>query len=108
MISAGENPDLVLQDFIDQPIGVIDTAGPAAGKVVLQGFGLAGALERVTLHFLDQLDDAESFLAVLLNPPGQILEGCRVKFQVFHRPPQAVSPGHVSWQLKGVPSWPRS
>lgn len=34
MIAAGENPDLVFQNFIHQPVGVVDTARPATGKIV--------------------------------------------------------------------------
>src|SRR4051812_22010711 len=59
----------------------IDTTRPAAGQVVLQRLGVAGALKGIPLNRLDQLDDLEGFLAVLLDPPGEVFERGGVKFQ---------------------------
>jgi hypothetical protein len=41
MEPAGQNPDLVFQNLIDQPMFLIDTSRPTAGQLVLQGLGFA-------------------------------------------------------------------
>jgi hypothetical protein len=48
----------------------IDAAGPATGQTMLERFWLAGAGKRITLNFLDQLDNAKRLFTVLFNPPG--------------------------------------
>ncbi len=79
MISAGQNPDLIVLYIIDQPMLVIDAPGPATGQFMLERLRLAGAGKGGALHLLDQLDQTQRFLAILLDPPGQILEGRGIK-----------------------------
>ena len=46
MVSAGQNSDFVFRNLIDETVFLVDPARPAAGKLMLQGFGLARAAKR--------------------------------------------------------------
>src|SRR5690349_21756290 len=81
MIPAGQDSDLGLGDFVDQPMFLVDPAGPAPRQVVLQRLGLTRAGEGLALDRFNQLHDPESLLTVLLDPPGEVREGRRIKFQ---------------------------
>jgi hypothetical protein len=52
VVTACEDADFIFFDLLDQPVFLVDAAGPASGKLVLERFGLAGAGERVTLDSL--------------------------------------------------------
>jgi hypothetical protein len=80
MEPAGENLDLVFPYLIDESMFLIDASRPTAGQFVFQGLGLAEAGIRITLDFADQPHDSKRLCAVLFHPPGEILEGRRVKF----------------------------
>ena len=85
MIAAGQNPDFICCDLIDEPMLLVYSARPAARQVALQRFGFPYALEGITLHIFDQADNPQRFLSILLDPPGQIFKGGRIKFQVSQR-----------------------
>jgi hypothetical protein len=70
VIPAGQDPDRVLFNFIDQPVFLIDTTRPAAGKLILERLRFAGSLGRGALNFFDQLNDTKGFFAILLYPPA--------------------------------------
>lgn len=82
MIAACQNADFIIDHLIDQAVLVIDAPRPASSQLVLQGFRLAYAPERLALHSLDQSHDALSHLTVILYPPGQVREPRLVKLQV--------------------------
>jgi hypothetical protein len=50
---------------------------------VFEWFRLSNAAEKVPVDFSDQFDNSQRLFAVFFNPPGQVLKGCGVKFQVF-------------------------
>ena len=83
VVTTSENTNFVLLDLIYQPVLFIDAAGPATGQTMLERFGLAGAGKRITLNFLDQLDNAKRLFTVLLHPPSQIFESGLIKLQAF-------------------------
>src|SRR5690242_11992657 len=56
---------------------------------MLQWLRLSYSSERVALDVSYQTNDAESLSSVLLDPPCEILEGGRVKFQASQRQPRA-------------------
>jgi hypothetical protein len=80
MIPAGKDSDSVVLHLIHEPMLVIDAPGPATDQFVLERLGLAGSSEGCPLDLFDQFNQAQGFLAILLNPPGQILEGRGIKF----------------------------
>ena len=88
MVAAREDSDFVFEDLIDEAMFVVDSLGPTTGQFVFEWFGLADPAERVRLCFDDQADDSQRLLAVLLDPPRQVLESRTVKFQVSHGRPR--------------------
>ncbi|HEX3142494.1 MAG TPA: hypothetical protein VHQ64_00855 [Pyrinomonadaceae bacterium] len=56
---------------------------------MLKWLRLSYAFERIALNVFDELNNAEGFLAILLNPPGKIVESELIKFQACHGLPQA-------------------
>jgi len=70
MVATGQDPDFVFFDFIDQAVFPIDAPGPAAGKLMFERLGFASAVERVSLNFFYQLDNAQCFFTIFFNPPG--------------------------------------
>ena len=94
MIAAGQNPNFICCDLIDEPVLLIYSARPATSQLALQRLGLTYALEGITLHVFDQADNPQCLLAILLDPPGQIFKGGRIKFQVSQRLlPEGFRPG---------------
>jgi hypothetical protein len=79
---ASENPDLVFLYLIDESMFLIDASRPTAGQFVFQGLWLARAGVRVPLNFANQPHDSRRLGPVFFDPPSEILEGRRVKFQV--------------------------
>ena len=65
MVLRGEDAEPVVGDGIDDTVGRIDTPRPCAGQAPFEGFGLADALERGTLHIPDERVDAFEGPAVL-------------------------------------------
>lgn len=63
----------VFRHLVDHTVLVVDAARPVTGQAVPQWFGLADALERLALDFLDQGVDAQEHLAVGLLPVEIIL-----------------------------------
>ena len=88
MVAAREDSDFVFDDLVNESMFVVDSLGPATGQFVFEWFGLADPAERVRLRFDDQTDDAQCLLAILLDPPRQVLESRTVKFQVSHGRPR--------------------
>jgi hypothetical protein len=70
MIPAGENPDLVRRNLVDEAVLLIYASRPAAGQNALERFGLPDTFERVSLHVFDEGDDAQRLVSILLDPPG--------------------------------------
>ena len=108
MIPAGKDPDRVTLHRIHEPMLVIDAPGPATGQFVLERLGLAGSGEGCPLNLLDQFDQWQHFLAILLNPPGQILEGRGIKCQAFHKPHRTGCLFFAAGLPEDAPAWPRS
>lgn len=73
MVPTGQDTDLVFLDLIDQSVFLVDSTGPAAGKLMPERLRLAGSFKRGALHLFEQLDNAEGDLTVLLYPPAQVL-----------------------------------
>jgi len=49
VVAAGGDPDLLVDDLTHQAVLIGDASGPVAGKVVLEGRGLADAFVAVAL-----------------------------------------------------------
>jgi hypothetical protein len=79
--SARENANLIRLNLIDEPMFLVDPPRPASAEVVPQRLGLADAFEWVELGFPNQTNQPKGLGAILLYPPGEILEACRIKFQ---------------------------
>jgi len=92
MVAAGQYPDSIFLHFIDQAVLLVNATGPAAGELMLQAFRLPGSAEGIALDLFDQLDDSQGFLAILFNPPRQILKGGGIKLQAFGMLRQRGSP----------------
>lgn len=100
MVSAGEDSNLFVFDFIDKTVFRIDSARPAAGEFMFSRLGFAGPKERVPLDFPDKLNDSKGLFAILFNLPCEVFKRVGVKFQALCRLCQ-----------KGYPLfgfWPRS
>src|SRR5947209_1410681 len=80
VVPTRQNSDLLLLDLVDQAVFLVDPLRPATRQLVLEWLGFANAAERVVLGLLDQPKEAKGLLAVVLNPPSQVLEGRGVKF----------------------------
>lgn len=50
VIPASKNPDLVQQNLVDEPVLLVDAAGPASGQLMLQWFRLTDSRKRVALY----------------------------------------------------------
>jgi len=58
MKPTGQNSDVFSFDLVDQPMLLRDATGPTSFQFMLQGFGLAGTLERRPLNLFNQFDDS--------------------------------------------------
>ncbi len=74
---------------------------------MLERFGLADAAEGVRRRFLDQAEDSDRAFAILLNPPGEVFERRRVKFQASVGLRQARRLRFDSWPREGACAWHR-
>jgi len=81
VVAAGQDSDLFFLNLVDKPVLLVDALRPAAGEIVLEWLRLTDASEGVFLGFLNHPHDAQRLLAIVLDPPGQVVEGRRVKFQ---------------------------
>ncbi len=82
MIPAGEDSNLILLHFVDEPVFPIASPGPAALQLVLQGLRFSGAAEGFTLDIANQADDAKGLCPIVFHPPREIFESGGVKLQV--------------------------
>ena len=73
MISAGENADFLCVHLIDEPMLVVGPPGPAVRACYTPKWILLG--------FPYQPNQSESLSTIVCDPPGEIFEGCRIKFQ---------------------------
>src|SRR3989454_2416137 len=67
MIPASENPNLTLGDFIYKSVFSIDSTRPTTFEFVLERFGLADSSERIALNISNQINHAQSLVAILLK-----------------------------------------
>jgi hypothetical protein len=88
VVATGENSDLVGLNLINYSMFLLNSTRPAALQFVPKRFRLSESSEGVPLNVLNQINDAKSFLAILLNPLRQVFEGIRIKFQASHKLPQ--------------------
>jgi len=63
-----EEIDTIVLDEVDHPMLLRESARPHAGSQVLQRLGLSDAAERVAQNGFDEIEHAQSHLAVGLNP----------------------------------------
>lgn len=70
---------MVIRDVVDQPIRVVDSAGPRAGKYVLEGLRFTDPRERIAQRVADQLVYALESLAVLGLPVDVVVPPIRVE-----------------------------
>ena len=82
MIPAGENSYLVLVHLVNKAMFAINAPGPATFEFMFQGLRFSGAAEWLPLDIADQANNPSGLRAIVLNPPSEILERSRVKFQV--------------------------
>jgi hypothetical protein len=68
VVAAGEYSDTIRLHFVDKAVLLVDPAGHAPGKVSLEPFGFADALERVALNLADESDDPQGHRPVVLDP----------------------------------------
>ena len=71
-------------NLIDEPVFFVDAPRPATGQVMLKRLRFAYPRKRVVLDLLNKLDNSQSLLAVLLNPPSQVIKSGWIKFQAAH------------------------
>ena len=95
MIAAGEDSNLVLLHLIDEAMFTINSPGPATFQFMFQGLGLSGADEGLPLNIADQPNDPKRLRPIMLHPPGEVLEGGGVKFQVSQWLRQAGAIAHA-------------
>jgi len=81
MVAAGEDADVGVGDLVDETMLVVDAFGSAAGEFVLERFGLADAAERIGGGFLDEAENSQRLFAILLDPPSEIVNGSKIKYQ---------------------------
>jgi len=106
MVAAREDADLILEYLVHEAMLVVDAARPAACQFVLERLGLADAGKGVTLHGLNEPDDALGHLAVFLDPPGEVLEPRLVKFQASQVLRRRECRLYAAWLPASVASWP--
>ncbi|MDT4898008.1 MAG: hypothetical protein QOH25_3085 [Acidobacteriota bacterium] len=70
MVTTRQNPDFICCDLVDKPVLLIYSSRPAACKFMLERFGLPNAFKWLTLDIFYQLNNPQSFLTILLDPPG--------------------------------------
>lgn len=104
VVSTSKDTNLVWEGFIHKSVLIIYASRPAAGKLVFQRLWVTDSGERLALHFFDQLDNAQGFLTISLDPPSQVFESGGIKFQVSHRRPPARSRNRAALHRAGVVS----
>src|SRR5437660_2086725 len=67
---------------------LIYSARPATFEFMLQRLRLADSAKGIALNIFYQIDNAQSLVAILLNPLCEIFKGSRVKFQASHGLPR--------------------
>ncbi len=86
VVATGENPNLVRQHLINQPMLLVNSPRPAAGQRVPQRFRLTDAGKRIAQRFSDETDDANRLSPILFCPPCQVVERPRVELDASHKP----------------------
>lgn len=67
MISQLGNQNCIISDLINEPMLVIDSPGPIAGKRMFQRFGFANTLKRAAFSFFNEsVNTAKNFLVSFL------------------------------------------
>ena len=89
MIPAGQDSNFVLYDLINKPVFLIYSPRPAALQFMLQRLWLPDAFKRIALDIFNQIDDSKRLLAILFDPPSEVFESGKIKFQASHGLPQA-------------------
>lgn len=75
MIPALGDLQVAVFGAVDEAMLLRDAAGPPAGEVATEGFGLAGSGERGAAGFLDECVQAVQHLAIMGLPMEVILPG---------------------------------
>ena len=72
MVPGLQEVDARRGDEIDEAVLLGQAAGPGAGELVLQRFGLADAGDGVAEHRFDEAQQAQGRGPVGLDPPGEV------------------------------------
>ena len=81
MVSAREDANFLRLHLVHEPMFLGNPPGPASAEFVSKRLRLADARKRIVLHFSNQANHPKGLGAVLFDPPSEILEGSRIKFQ---------------------------
>ncbi|ANV85257.1 hypothetical protein AWQ21_13270 [Picosynechococcus sp. PCC 7003] len=68
--ATGKDSDFVVEDFVNKAVFLVNATRPTTCKFMFEGFGLACTSERISLNFLDKLDDFAGFLTIFIDPLG--------------------------------------
>lgn len=88
MISGLEKIDPLIPDQVNQAVFLGDPPGPEAGGEMLEGFGLADALEWVAENRFDKIQDAQGGLALCFDPVAQVVPEFRLEYGAARPTPQ--------------------
>src|ERR1700722_9327904 len=91
VITSLEDLHLFVVGPVNQPVLVVDAAGPVTGQIALQGFRLTYPGERVSLDLTDQARDPPRHLPVRAEPVEEVLPGIGVEVNASHYPPARAS-----------------
>ena len=72
MVPGLQEVDARRGDEVDETVFLGQAAGPSAGELVLERFGLADASDRVAQHRFDEAQQAQGRGPVGLDPPGEV------------------------------------
>lgn len=91
VVSGLQDLEFVLVGSINEPVLVVDPAGPVSGQFALQGLGFSNAAERISLDLADQARDPAGHLAIGREPEQEVLPLIGVEVDAPHSSPPAIS-----------------
>lgn len=91
VITSLEDLHLFVVGPVDQPVLVVNAAGPVAGQVAFEGLRLTYTCERVTLYLTDQAGDPLRHLPICAQPIEEVLPGVGVEVDASHYSPARAS-----------------
>jgi hypothetical protein len=82
---------------INEPVLLGDSSGPSSSQFMLEGFRFADPVKGVSQDILNELQDAESGIAIRFHPPAKILSKFEVEYCLsMTRLAQALAPAVAS------------